>query len=257
MIKNSYINKRTDYFNFLESQGHVIDSLTELKFEALIDDYSLYTTEEILEWYMNYKNSPEMSIEQIPLSECREWSLDPKSGSIRHSSGEFYSVDGFRIIGSKSREVKNGWDQPLLTQTGFDGGILGLIRQRKNHVPHYLVEAKEEPGNYNIVQISPTLQATFSNLKKAHLGRSPSYSDIFLNPMDHPVKILFDQWTSEDGGRLFNKRNRSMLIEYDENINLECISDRFRWMTLYQIKKLIRDEDAIIAPHIRGIISGF
>ena len=256
-MKNSYKEKRENYYNFLESQGYIVDPLSELKFEALTDNYSLHTTQEILDWYLSYKESPEMSVEQIPLSECREWSIDPTSGSIRHSSGEFYSVEGFRVTGSASREVKNGWDQPLLTQTGFDGGILGLIRQRKNHVPHYLVEAKEEPGNYNIVQISPTLQATFSNLKKAHLGRRPSYSDIFLTPEDHPVKVLFDQWTSEDGGRLFNKRNRSMLIEYDEHINLDCISDRFRWMTLFQIKKLIRDENAIIAPHIRGIISGF
>ena len=31
--------------------------------------------------------------------------------------------------------------------------VPGLIRKRFHGVPHYLVEAKEEPGNYNVVQI--------------------------------------------------------------------------------------------------------
>ena len=123
-------------------------------------------------------------------------------------------------------------------------------------MPHYLVEGKEEPGNYNVVQISPTVQATFSNLKRAHNGKSTNYSDLFLNPKNYPVKILLDQWTSEDGGRLFNKRNRSMLIEYDEGIELEVVSNRYMWVTLYQLKKLIREQNAIVAPHIRGILSG-
>ena len=42
------------------------------------------------------------------------------------------------------------------------GGLLGLIRTKIEGLPHYLVEAKYEPGNFNSVLFSPTLQATFS-----------------------------------------------------------------------------------------------
>ena len=42
-----------------------------------------------------------------------------------------------------------------IKQTGWDGGILGILRKRFDGVPHYLVEAKCEPGNPNMVQISP------------------------------------------------------------------------------------------------------
>lgn len=244
------------YLSFLEENGLTTDAYTEFKFEALRDFSLKGGLTEVLSWYQFFAKNTTMTMRQIPLSECREWSFNEDTGSIEHSSGEFYRVEGYRISGTSSREVGGGWDQPFLTQQGFDGGILGLLRKRFSGIPHYLVEAKEEPGNYNVVQISPTVQATFSNLKRAHKGRQTHYSHLFLSPDEHPVKVLFDQWTSEDGGRLFNKRNRSMLIEFDENTELDLVSDRFRWVSLFQLKQLIRDENAIVAPHIRGILSG-
>jgi len=196
-----------------------------------------------------------MKVEEIPLNKCRNWFWDENKSYLMHSSGEFYQVKGYRVSETDNREVVQGWDQPLLVQKGYDGGILGLIRKRINGVPHYLLNAKEEPGNYNKVQLTSTIQATFSNIKKAHKGKGPEYSDIFLNPKKYPVTTILDQWTSEDGGRLYNKRNRSMLLEFDEEKDFKILSDRFIWVTLNQIKTLITDENAIIAPHVRGIIS--
>ncbi len=251
-----YRERLKKYLLCLEDNGFALDEFSEFKFEMLEDFSRKGTEKELVDWYWDLVNSSTMCLKKIPLKDCNEWSLDEKDGSIKHSSGEFFRVEGCRITGSNSREVTSGWDQPFLTQEGFDGGILGLLRQRFDGAPHYLVEGKEEPGNYNIVQISPTVQATFSNLKRAHKGNKTHYSDLFLNPTDHPVKVLFDQWTSEDGGRLFNKRNRSMLLEYDQNIELKLVSDRFKWVSLYQLIKMIREQNAIVAPHIRGIISG-
>lgn len=232
-----------------------VDDFSEFKFESLCD-FSLKGSEnELLEWYWQLVKSSTMKMEQIPLKDCLQWPYDENTGSIKHTSGEFFRVEGYRITGTNSREVETGWDQPFLTQEGFDGGILGLIRKRFHGVPHYLVEGKEEPGNYNTVQISPTVQATFSNLKRAHKGNQTHYSDIFLNSNNHPVKVLLDQWTSEDGGRLFNKRNRSILLEYHEDMDLELVSNRFKWVSLYQLKKLVKEQNAIVAPHIRGILS--
>ena len=256
MIPSVYKSKLRSYLSWMETFGFRVDKFTEFKFEAFEDFCLKGDEQELLNWYWSHVRNSTMKVQKIPLHDCVQWSLDEGTGSIVHSSGDFFCVEGYRVTGTKSREAAYGWDQPFLTQKGFDGGILGLVRKRFHGVPHYLVESKEEPGNYNIVQISTTVQATFSNLKKAHLGRQTNYSDLFLNPQNYPITVILDQWTSEDGGRLFNKRNRSMLIEYDENKEIDLVSDRFRWVSLYQLKKLIKEQNSIISPHIRGILSG-
>ena len=58
---------------------------------------------------------------------------------------------------------------------------------------------------------------------------------------------------SEDGGRLHLKRNLGMLVEVQHDYHIE-MKPNFIWMTLHQIKELIK-ENSWINPHIRGIIS--
>jgi oxidase EvaA len=143
---------------------------------------------------------------------------------------------------------------PILTLVGYNGGVLGLLRKKINNVPYYLVEAKAEPGNPDKLQISPTLQATFSNLKQAHGGEEPKFYKFFEIPEQENGKILFEQWMSEDGGRLYLKRNKVMIVEVGDSVKLPKISSSFKWMTLYQIKFLLR-ENSWVGPHIRSIIS--
>lgn len=228
---------------------------TEFQFEALRDECLFGTTADTLAWYEQCVAENQMRTALIPLMECRQWSLDPQTGSLVHSSGEFFRVDGVRTYASPTREVEGGWDQPILTQVGFDGGILGLLRKRFDGVPHYLVEAKAEPGNYRIVQVTSTIQATFSNLKRAHKGKGTPYAEYFMAPAEHGGTVLIDQWMSEDGGRLNTKRNKTMLVELPEAFELELVSPRYRWVSLFQLKQLLLTEDAIIAPHIRGVLA--
>jgi oxidase EvaA len=253
-----YKKKLKSYIEFLKNnrmvEAGVSQQSLELKFDSIyVNDKNEY--QKILEWYTEQREKCNMGFKVIPLNECRGWRLDD-TGTLKHESGEFFTVDGIRVKNSTTREVKDGWDQPILTQVGYDGGILGLLRKSIFGVPHYLVEAKAEPGNYNFVQISTTVQATFSNLKKAHKGNATPYSEYFLEPEKNGGKVIFEQWMSEDGGRLLNKRNRSMIVQLSDEHQLDLISDRYKWVTLYQLKQLIKNENAIVAPHIRGIISG-
>ena len=141
----------------------------------------------------------------------------------------------------------------MFTEPGFDGGILGLLKKKINNTPHYLVNAKFEPGNYNFIQLSPTVQATFSNIKKAHKGRNVKFINFFKSPNKNNCKIVFKQWVSEEGGRLRNKRNLGIVLEHLGNDKLDIETD-FKWITLRQIKELIL-ENAMINPHLRTLVS--
>lgn len=230
------------------------DIRTETIVEGLRDWSELNTLTEVKSWFLDQRQSCRMHVTQISLNQVEGWKFSD-NGNMTHNSGEFFVVEGVRVSLSEDREVVGGWDQPILTQKGHDGGILGLIRKKIDGIPYYLIEAKAEPGNYEIVQLSPTLQATFSNLKQAHGGRAPRYSEYFWNGTDVHCqgRILFKQWLSEDGGRLFNKRNLGVLVEISAEINIELPSN-FIWLSLYQIKQLLK-ENAWVNPHVRGIIA--
>jgi len=226
----------------------------ETQVESWLDWSRVATLNEIMDWYESVKDNCKMQIKEIKLDECRGWSLDSADGWIKHESGEFFMVQGLRITQTGSREVGTaGWDQPILTQVGLDGGLLGILRKRFDGVPYYLLEAKAEPGNPDLVQISPTLQATFSNLKQAHKGRRPLFADLFENPEEVGAKVLFSQWMSEDGGRLNKKRNRGILVEVDDDYEVNDI-ETFQWFGLWQIKQLIKTS-SWVNPHVRSIIS--
>ena len=58
---------------------------------------------------------------------------------------------------------------------------------------------------------------------------------------------------SEDGGRLYKKKNKGMLIECNKTNNID-LKDNFFWLSLYQIKYLIK-KNSWVNPHVRSIIS--
>ena len=47
-----------------------------------------------------------------------------------------------------------------------------------------------------------------------------------------------------------------MIVEVPENYELEIYADRYRWVTLNQLVRLTASKNAIVAPHIRGILAG-
>ena len=226
--------------------------IKKLRDELVINFKPVHTTSEIKKWYKSIIKKSKIKIKTIPLSKCANWKLNSK-GQIVHESGSFYKVEGVRIINSFRREVNKGWDQPMFTEPGYDGGILGLLKKNINQTPHYLVNAKFEPGNYKFIQLSPTVQATFSNIKRSHGGRNVKFLKYFTNPTKCNCKIIFKQWVSEEGGRLKNKRNLGILAEHVGKNNIKISSD-YKWISLNQIKELIL-ENAMINPHLRTLVS--
>lgn len=254
-LATEYRNLLAEYRSNVAAMGFDPgESRVEHTFETL-RDWSLYhDLDEVRAWFGDQRSRNTMQVEDIPLNETRGWLADPNTGNIRHEGGDFFTVHGVRVSLSSSREVgAAGWDQPILAQVGLDGGILGILMQRTHGIPHYLIEAKAEPGNYEVVQLSPTLQATFANLRRAHGGRKPRFAEFFEDPTSSGARVLYSQWLSEDGGRLHKKRNKGMLVEVPDDVDID-LTDGFIWMSMYQIKACLW-ENAWINPHIRGIIS--
>lgn len=251
----NFLDMVNSYSSFLTSINQEKGLLYQEAVVENIKDWSeLYSLDSIMEWFKLEQQKCCMTVEDIPLSDCSGWSFDKHKGIFCHDSGEFFYVQGVRVKNTDGREVTEGWDQPILTQVGFNGGLLGLLRKKINNIPYYLVNAKAEPGNPDKIQISPTLQATYSNLKQAHKGNRPKFAELFENPESLDCQILFDQLMSEDGGRLHLKRNRGMIVEVNDDYELPEIDMTYRWLTLFQIKKLIK-LNSWVSPHVRSIIS--
>lgn len=189
------------------------------------------TTDQILGWMKSQNEEVVSNIMQIPISELRGWSY--RDDRIRHNSGKFFSIDGIHIRTNYRNTPE--WDQPIINQPEI--GFLGFIVKKFNGVLHFLLQAKIEPGNLNIVQLSPTLQATRSNYTRVHGGKAPTYLEYFNGEKD--VLILLDQLQSEQGARFLHKRNRNIIVEVGEDEELE-VKEGYIWASLGQIKELLR-----------------
>ncbi|MCL1594886.1 MAG: NDP-hexose 2,3-dehydratase family protein [Actinomycetia bacterium] len=254
-LRNEYTDSLSQYRDNLTLLGYEVDDIrSEHHLECMQDWSQFRTLDEIHQWFLERRRATTMGVEDIPLREARGWTINSETGDICHESGDFFTVHGIRVRQTATREVGGGgWDQPILEQVGYDGGLLGIVRKRFDGVPHYLIEAKAEPGNYEIIQMSPTLQATFSNLRRAHGGRKPRFAEVFEEPDSVGATVLYAQWLSEDGGRLHKKRNFGMLVEVPTSFKPD-LTDDFAWMSMYQIKACL-NENAWVNPHIRGIIA--
>ena len=238
----------------LEKDGYETNSETisriQIMLDSIRDDNQINKLDDVIEWFKKKREESDMLVEEIPINDLDKWNVNDVSGDITHESGGFFEVIGVKVSNTFDREVgKKGWTQPMIAKN--PGGILGILMKKINGVPHYLLQAKAEPGNIGKLQLSPTLQATTSNLLKAHGGTKPLFAEYFDDKEN--VNIIYAKWQSEDGGRFHLKSNFNMIVEVNENEEL-IIPNYFIWVTLFQIKQLLKIEN-FVGPHIRGIIS--
>jgi len=223
-------------------------------FENRLDQFIECVNEEegvdnILVWLKDIKDNLQAEVVEINLSDVSDgWNLNDETGNLEHQTGGFFKVIGIRTETS-IRESGKGWNQPMVDQ-GTEASVVGLIRKKIDGVSKYLIEAKFEPGNYDRVLLSPTLQVTYDNLNTFHSGRKPLFSEYFHG--DQKLGItMFEHWYPEDGGRFYKKRVKNMLVETEDDIDIPY---NFAWMNMYQLKELLKI-DNLMNPHLRSIIS--
>jgi dTDP-4-dehydro-6-deoxy-alpha-D-glucopyranose 2,3-dehydratase len=215
---------------------------------SITSDSEVFSNTEVLAWIEERRNAIQTVVQQIPLNSLRNWNINHLTGDVFHQSGGFFSIEGIRVKTNWGN--LSVWDQPIINQPEI--GFLGFIAKNFNGVLHFFVQAKVEPGNINIVQISPTLQATRSNYSQIHKGKRPRYLEYFNG--EKKVTRLLDQLQSEQGARFLRKRNRNIIVELLSNESVEPHDD-FRWLTIGQIKELIK-LDNVVNMDTRTVLSG-
>ncbi len=215
---------------------------------ALLKDNSFNSNEEILNWIQERNKEVKVQVNQIEFNQLRNWVFSTEEGLLKHTSDKFFSIKGLQVKVDYENQELLSWEQPIINQPEI--GYLGFITKEIDGILYFLVQAKIEPGNVNCVQLSPTVQATKSNYTKVHGGKFPNYLEHFINVK--PENVILDQLQSEQGARFFRKRNRNIIINVEEDIELK---EDFRWLTLGQIKYLMTF-DNIINMDTRTVISG-
>lgn len=212
---------------------------------AAFDQGVSMPTKEFPDWIDERSRAFEFGVERIPFAELDGWRFGSTSGNLFHRSGRFFSVEGLDVTSDGA--VIDHWRQPIMVQP--EAAILGILAKEFDGVLHFLMQAKMEPGNPGLVQLSPTVQATPSNYTKVHRGSDVNYIDYFTEP--GRGRILVDVLQSELGSWFLHKANRNMIVEITEDVPLRA---EFCWLTLGQIGRLLRS-DNVVNMDARSILS--
>lgn len=208
-------------------------------------DSPVVPMEKILQWIERKNCGTHVEIKKISIGEMNDWYYSEQEGVLRNQTGSFFKISGFQAYENGILDV----EQPIILQP--ENGFLGMICKEINGLIHFLMQAKIEPGNINQIQLSPTIQATKSNFTQLHGGKKPAYLHYFSGAKKH--RIIYDQLQSEQSSRFLKKRNRNILIQVEEDIE---VLESHCWMTLGQIKELMCNHDNLVNMDTRTVLSG-
>ncbi|WP_314621618.1 NDP-hexose 2,3-dehydratase family protein [Streptomyces stackebrandtii] len=199
-------------------------------------------TDDVDAWLAGRRRAHRFTVERVPLGELSGWSSEPGSGNLVHRSGRFFSVEGLDVaIDGRA------WQQPIIVQP--EVGILGLLAKEFDGVLHFLMQAKMEPGNPGLLQLSPTVQATRSNYTGVHRGAEVTYLEYFTRP--ERGRVIADVLQSEHGSWFLRKSNRNMIIETFDEVPPH---EDFCWLTLGQIGSLLH-RDNVVNMDARSVLA--
>jgi oxidase EvaA len=226
--------KSTEFHSFFDQ--NMVASLIK-------SDDDLYTLEEQLSWINEQKTSYELDIQILSLKTVKNWERTRES--IKHTDKPFFEVIGVDVKAG-NREVTS-WSQPLIADRNL--GLIAFIIKMVKGKYYFLVQAKVEPGNIDVVDMAPTI--SISNYKSyLQSNKKPTFYELVLNTEQD--NILYDQIHSEEGGRFYHLQNRYMIV-INNDLNENELPSNFRLMTLENILKLL--QFGFFNIESRGLIS--
>ena len=181
-----------------------------------------------LSWLTSLKSKCDLVVTPCAVNDMPGWKKTDTE--IVREDGKYFKIIGVNVSIS-NREVSE-WCQPLVQP--MQQGICALIIKKIDGVYHFLMQAKLECGNFDVMELAPTVQCLTD---KVSVIEAPDFYDYVVNARKD--QILFDTLQSEEGGRFYHEQNRNLIVMADENFPLE-LPPRYTWMTLRQIYEFLR-----------------
>ncbi len=227
----AYRSDVIDFFNFVNSLNSNTNDFTKEMLKSSIDNENfLNNFSDIISWFTNIKVKYELEVNLIPLKDIQNWIITDHD--IHHKENKYFKVIATNIE-IDNREVKK-WDQPLVESA--QEGICAFIVKKINDIYHFLVQAKVESGNFDIIEFAPTVQCLPENYRDTKRDILP-FLDFVLEVKKE--QIYTDTMQSEEGGRFFHEQNRNLIIIADEDFPIE-VPENYFWMTLNQLNEFLK-----------------
>ncbi|MCX4760214.1 NDP-hexose 2,3-dehydratase family protein [Streptomyces sp. NBC_01275] len=193
-------------------------------------------TADFADWLAERRREHVFAVRRIDFADLKGWHFISRTGNLVHNSGRFFTVEGLHV--RTTTGLFPEWHQPIIRQP--EVGILGILAKEFDGVLHFLMQAKMEPGNPNLLQLSPTVQATRSNYTRVHRGSPVRYLEYFAGP--RRGRVLADVLQSEHGSWFYRKNNRNMIVETSDEVPPH---PDFCWLTLGQLDALLGRDNTV------------
>lgn len=199
-------------------------------YSVLSADNHLNDLTDIIQWITSLKFKYELAVQPIGISEMKGWIYDGKS--IYNEAHKYFDVIGVNVqIGN--REVV-AWQQPMVRSA--QEGLMGFLVKKINGIYHFLVQAKLEAGNFDVVEMAPTVQCLTGNYRKGQNEYTIPYLEYFVG--DKKGKVWYSAYQSEEGGRFFKEQNLNIIVEVGEDFPIE-VEENYCWLTLNQMMSFV------------------
>jgi oxidase EvaA len=224
----SYSSQTIEFFSILNEQQELNKYLLN---SILNNEFHLNDYDKIFSWITNLKSKYELNVKSKKLNQIIDWVCD--GNTIEHKEKKYFSVIGVNVE-IDNREVTS-WDQPMILPA--QEGIVAFLIKKINGVYHFLVQAKLEAGNFDIIELAPTVQCLTGNYRTG----LNEYSVPFIQDVidAKTSQIWYSALQSEEGGRFFQEQNKNMIIETTEDFDIE-VPENYCWMTLNQLLTFIK-----------------
>ena len=177
------------------------------------------------------KSRYELIVDKIPLNDvCGGWFVS--ENEIAREDRKYFRVLGVNVT-IANREVST-WCQPIVQP--MQEGLCVLFAQKRNGVIHFLLQAKVECGNFDVVEFAPTIQCLTGDFRQ--VPNPPPFVRQFVEG-SITGRVLFDAKQSEEGGRFYHEQNRNVIVLLDEELDVD-VPENYLWLTLGQIKEFLR-----------------